>query len=67
MIVQSALKPVRFSGVVAAEPSIGAGYHLTARVAYEVALTMPLEALKRDGGYTAVLLPAAWIGVSLGL
>jgi hypothetical protein len=67
MIVQSAMNPLRFSGVVAAEPSIGAEYHLTARVAYEAALTMPLEALKRDGGYTAVLLPAAWIGLSLGL
>lgn len=67
MIIQSALSAIGFSGVLAGELATGAEYHLTSRIAYELALTAPLEVLDRDGHYTALLLPAGWLGFSFGL
>jgi hypothetical protein len=67
VIVQSAIKHTAFSGVLAAGLAAGISYHLAPRIAIELELTAPIEALKRDGGYTGVLLPAGWFGISLGL
>lgn len=67
VIVQSAMEPTRFSGALAVEPIAGVEYHLTARIAYEAAVTAPVQVVKRDGHYAGLLLPAGWFGLSFGL
>jgi hypothetical protein len=68
LIIQTpSMRPAAYSGALLAAPLVGASLGVADHVSIAAEVAVPAALLRRDGATTAVLLPAAWLGLRVAL